>query len=154
MIFHGRYSKTNWENPLAPFIKASIRAKDGQWIEVFFLIDLGADGTYLPSKYAKKLGLQLDEAKTKDDATGVGGQRVEHIPYMTQIRFKSDGDRRTFDLEIGVFTQEEALDLPVLGRDVLNFFTLLCDVRANLVWLMDDVSRTQILQFCETMGTP
>ena len=152
MIFHGRYSKTNWENPLAPFIKASIRAKDGQWIEVFFLIDLGADGTYLPSKYAKKLGLQLDEAKTKDNATGVGGQRVEHI--TTQLRFERNGAHRTFDLEIGVFTQAESLDLPILGRDVMNFFTLLCDVRANLVWLMDEAERTKLLQCCDAIEMP
>ncbi len=154
MIFKGRYSQTNWDNPLAPFIKARIRASDDQWIDVFFLIDLGADGTYLPSKYAKKLGLQLDEAKREDNVTGVGGQRVEYVPFMTQIKFGSHGGRRTFDLEIGVFIQEESANLPILGRDVLNFFTLLCDFRANLVWLLDETERTQLLRFCEAPETP
>ena len=154
MIFKGRYSQTDWDNLLAPFVEASIRTPDNKWIDVFFLIDLGADGTYLPSEYVMKLGLQLDEARTEDNVTGVGGQKVEYIPYTTQLRFKRGDDRRTFDLEIGVFTKEEALDLPILGRDVMNFFTLLCDVRANLVWLMDDVSRTQVLQCCEAMETP
>ena len=72
-----------------------------------FLIDLGADGTYLPSEYAKKLGIQLDEAKTEDDVTGVGGRRVEYIPFITQLRFERNDNRRTFDLSIGVFTQVE-----------------------------------------------
>ena len=154
MIFKGRYSQTMWGNPLAPFVEAKVRATDDKWVKVFFLIDLGADGTYLPRKYLTILGPQPDEAQTKDDVTGIGGRRIEHVPFMTQIRFESDGTHRLFDLEIGVFTQEEALDVPILGRDVMNYFTLLCDVRANLVWLLDETERTQLLQFCEAMETP
>ena len=151
MIFKGRYSQTMWGNPLAPFVEAMVRATDDRWVKVFFLIDLGADGTYLPRRYVTKLGLQPDEAQTKDDVTRVGGQKIEHIPYTTQLRFSND-DRRTFDLEIGVFTQEEALDMPILGRDVMNFFTLLCDVRANLVWLLDEAERTKLLQWAVSAG--
>ena len=153
MIFKGRYSQTNWNDPLAPFVKASIRTADEKWIDVSFLIDLGADGTYLPSEYAKKLGIQLDKAKTEDDVTGVGGRRVKYIPFITQLKFESNGDWRIFDLSIGVFTQEESLDIPVLGRDVMNFFTLLCDVKANLVWLIDETDRIKLLQFCEAIET-
>jgi hypothetical protein len=154
MIFKGRYSQTNWSSPLAPFVKASIRTANEKWINVSFLIDLGADGTYLPSEYAKKLGIQLDEAKTEDDVTGVGGQRAEYIPFITQLRFNRNGDEKIFDIEIGVFTQEESLDIPVLGRDIMNFFSLLCDVKANLVWLIDEMDRIKLLQFCEELETP
>ena len=154
MIFQGRYSQTMWGSPLAPFVEAKVYATDDRWVKVFFLIDLGADGTYLPRKYVTKLGLQPDEAKTKDDVTGIGGRRIEHVPFTTQIRFESDGGHRTFDLEIGVFTQEESLDVPILGRDVMNFFTVLCDVRANLVWLLDEAERTKLLQFCDAIETP
>jgi len=151
MIFKGRYSQTTLNNPLAPFVEASIRATDGKWVKVFFLIDLGADGTYLPSEYLKKLGLQLDEAKSEDNVTGVGGQKVKYVPFMTQLRFRSNIVRRTFDIEIGVFTQEESLDIPVLGRDVMNFFTLLCDLKANLVWLIDEADRINLLRFCDAI---
>jgi len=151
MIFKGRYSQTTLNNPLAPFVEASIRVADGKWVKVFFLIDLGADGTYLPSEYLKKLGLQLDEAKSEDNVTGVGGQKVKYVPFMTQLRFRSNIVRRTFDIEIGVFTQEESLDIPVLGRDVMNFFTLLCDLKANLVWLIDEADRINLLRFCDAI---
>jgi len=176
MIFKGRYSQTNWNYPLAPFVEASVRAADEKWIDVFFLIDLGADGTYLPNKYMKELGIQLDKAKTDDDVTGVGGQRAEYVPFITQLRFNRNGDEKIFDIEIGVFTQEESLDIPVLigknsssflfdqtfsfrkrkslGRDVMNFFTLLCDLKANLVWLIDEADRIKLLQFCEAIETP
>ena len=147
-------SQTTLNNPLAPFVEASIRATDGKWVKVFFLIDLGADGTYLPSEYLKKLGIQLNGAKVEDNITGVGGQKVKYIPFTTQLRFRSNVVRRTFDLEIGVFTQEESLDIPVLGRDVMNFFTLLCDLKANLVWLIDEADRIKFLQFCEEIETP
>ena len=154
MIFKGRYSQTTPNNPLASFVEAVVRATDGKWVKVFFLIDLGADGTYLPSEYVKKLGIRPDEARTQDDVTGVGGQRVEHLPFTTQLKFINDnGDEKRFDLEIGVFTQEESLDLPVLGRNVMNFFALLCDAQANLVWLIDETERTEILRFCDGMGT-
>ncbi|MBM3241476.1 hypothetical protein FJZ31_34780 [Candidatus Poribacteria bacterium] len=149
MIFKGRYSQTNWNNPLAPFVEASVRAADEKWIDMFFLIDLGADGTYLPSKYMKELGIQLEEARIENDVTGVGGQRVEYIPFITQLKFESNGDLRIFDLSIGVFTQEESLDIPILGRDVMNFFTLLCDLKANLVWLIDEADRMKLLRFCD-----
>lgn len=153
MIFKGRYSQTNWDNPLAPFVNASLRTVNEQWIEVSFLIDLGADGTYLPSQYAKKLGMQLDRAPTEDNVTGVGGQRAEYVPFTTQLRF-SNGDEKILELEIGIFTQADALDVPILGRDVMNCFTVLCDFRGNLVWLLDETERTQLLQCCEAMETP
>ena len=154
MIFNGRYSQPTPNNPLAPFVEAGIRATDGKWVSVFFLIDLGADGTYLPSKYIEELDIQIDQVKTEDDVAGVGGQRIKHVSFTTQLRFINKvKDEKIFDVEIGVFTQEEALDLPVLGRDVMNFFTLLCDARANLVWLMDEADRTKLLQFCDTIET-
>ncbi len=152
MIFKGRYAQTTPYNPLAPFVEASIRATDDQWIDVFFLIDLGADGTYLPSKYIEDLGLQFDNAETSDNVTGVGGQRTEYVPFTTQLKFERNGDRNTLDLEIGVFTREESLDAPVLGRDVTNFFTVLCDFRANLVWLIDEEPRGRILQLCDAIA--
>ena len=153
MIYTGYYSQTNWDNPLAPFVDAKIRAADDKWVNVSFLIDLGADGTYLPSEYLKKLGLQLNEAETKDNVNGVGGQSVEHVPFMTQLRFDNNGNHRLFDLEVGVFTEEESLDFPLLGRDVMNAFTLLCDAPANLVWLTNEADRTKFLQFCDTIET-
>ena len=153
MIFKGRYSQTSWDNPLAPFVEVSVRATDGKWVKVFFLIDLGADGTYLPHEYLKKLGIQLKAAEKANNVTGVGGQRAEHVPYTTQLRF-SNSDEKMLDLEIEVFTQAESLDLPLLGRDVINFFTLLCDVQANLVWLIDEVDRARILQFFNGIDTP
>ena len=132
-------------------MEASVCSADEKWIDVFFLIDLGADGTYLPNKYMKELGIQLDETRMENDVAGVGGQRVEYIPFITQLKFESNGDWRTFDLSIGVFTQEESLDIPVLGIDVMNFFTLLCDLKANLVWLIDEADRMKFLQFCDAI---
>ena len=117
----------------------------------------------MPGEYAKKLGIQLDEARMENDVTGVGGQRVEYVPFITvrrsrrcftQLKFESNGDWSTFDLSIGVFTQEESLDIPVIGRDVMNFFTFLCDLKANLVWLIDEADRIKLLRFCEAIETP
>jgi hypothetical protein len=73
---------------------------------------------------------------------------------FSQLKFESNGGWRTIDLSIGIFTQEESLDIPVLGRDVMNFFTLLCDLKANLVWLIDEADRIKFLQFCEAIETP
>jgi len=75
----------------------------------------------------------------------------QYIPFITQLKFESNGDLRIFNLSIGVFTQEESLDIPVLGRDVMNFFTLLCDVKANLVWLIDEADRMKLLRFCDAI---
>ena len=97
MIFKGRYLQTTLNNPLAPFVEALVRTTDGKWVNVTFLIDLGADGTYLPSEYMEDLGTQLDEAQTEDNVTGVGGQRAEYVPFTTQLRFESHGVLRTFD---------------------------------------------------------
>jgi hypothetical protein len=154
MIFEGRYSLTTLPNPLAPFIEAFIRSTDDRWVEVFFLIDLGADATYLPSEFVQKLGIQLNAANIEDNVTGAGGQRTEYIPFTTQMKFESNGVQRTFDLEIGVFTEDQSLDFPVLGRDIINFFTLVCDTPANLVWLADEVECQEILKFCDSMNPP
>jgi hypothetical protein len=80
LIYQGRYSYTHWSNPLAPFVEALVRTVDKRWIWVSFLIDLGADATYLPSEFVQKLGIQLDQANTEDNVTGVGG--LDKVPSI------------------------------------------------------------------------
>jgi hypothetical protein len=50
-------------------------------------------------------------------------------------------------VEIGVFSDPTLLDLPLLGRDLLNPFTLVCDEGQDFVYLLDGQDRQRVLDF-------
>jgi hypothetical protein len=54
---------------------------------------------------------------------------------------------RPVQVTIGIFRDESLLDLPVLGRDVLDQFALVLDRRRDLVALLDPSQPAQIAQW-------
>ena len=54
-----------------PFLTGYVRAVDGRWINHAFLLDTGADVTFLPYRDVKILGVDLSSVEIRDD---------EHLP--------------------------------------------------------------------------
>src|SRR6266545_3959023 len=56
-----------------PYVEARVAVSPtGPWIDVEFLLDTGADRTYLQRRAAERLGLDLDSLPTRR-SRGVGG---------------------------------------------------------------------------------
>jgi Retroviral aspartyl protease len=132
MVFRGSYDNINGVR--RPCITVLVRSRDGAWIPLPFLIDSGADATSLDASCLQQMGTDPG-AVSEQTASGVGG-KAAHTQFATTLRFASEEGTKTFAGTIGVFTDPEACDTPVLGRDVLDNFRLIFDRNRNSIPLL------------------
>jgi hypothetical protein len=121
---------------IRPSVKGMVRLPDGQWVEVIFLLDAGADRTVFSARFLDLLKpLALSEAE-QGHLAGVGG-KVDSITIKSTVGFNTDDGRPisvsgTFHL----FTESESSDLSVLGRDVTNNFGIIYDYPNQTIALL------------------
>jgi len=109
-------------------------AADGSLIQAEFLADTGADVTVLCADILSKLGLPPLTSQTQ--LAGVGGTAAS-VRVGTAIYLRrDDGGTAVFRGQFAAFTELEALDLSVLGRDISNLFALIVDRPRDLVCLL------------------
>lgn len=72
MIFYGRYRFN--AGAFRPSLTAYVLASDGRWVKHSFLLDTGADVTFLPRSSISMLGINIAAVSVKDDVGGIGGQ--------------------------------------------------------------------------------
>lgn len=117
-----------------PMMDVLVQTGDGAWTDVGFLIDSGADRTVFSADLLNRLGLQ--DRPADQNLSGVGGT-VATVLVSTRLRFTTTvGQSVDFPAEFAAFTDQTALDTPVLGRDVLNVFAVVLDRPRNVVCLL------------------
>ena len=125
-----------------PVVRAEILAGDGAWRSVELLVDTGADRTVISANVFE--GLNLDATEPMDRIGGVGGL-VDSVNVHTQIRLtRDDGQKAIFRGNYAACTAHEALDMTVLGRDLLEMFAVIVDRRADLVTIIGGQHRYTI----------
>ncbi len=125
-----------------PVIRAEIRTSDSSWIPTVFLVDTGADRTVFSADALDQL--QLDPIESPDRLAGVGGQ-ADSVVVTTQIRFDdSEGGKVVFNGNFAGFTSLEDLDMSVLGRDILNMFSLIVDRQGETICMLGQPHRYTI----------
>ena len=87
MIFYGRYRFN--AGAYRPSLTAYVLSSDGRWVKHSFLLDTGADVTFLPRSSIALLGINTAGVTVKDDVGGIGGQGVPYFEYQTQLRLIS-----------------------------------------------------------------
>ena len=132
MIFRGAYDDINGVR--RPYVTILVRSQAGVWLPLPFLIDSGADATFLDASCLQQIGT-APGAGVEQTASGVGG-KVMHTQLVTALRFISEDGMKTFSGTIGVFTDPEACDTSVLGRDVLDHFRVIFDQGRNTILLL------------------
>jgi hypothetical protein len=119
---------------IRPVIRGEIQAGDGSWVKAPFLADSGADRTVFSADVLKALHLQ--PIASPDRLGGVGGM-ADSVVVETPIRFTHDGGgKAVFKGQFAGFTDLEAVDMCVLGRDVSNLFALILDRQGDTVCLL------------------
>ena len=114
----------------------AVRLANGEWLEVSFLLDAGADRTVFSSDFFSFLQpLEVTGAETIV-FSGVGGS-AESIIIETSIGFlRDDGEMVIVRGSFGVFTKGESADLSILGRDVTNNFSVIYDYPQQTIALL------------------
>jgi hypothetical protein len=127
-----------------PVIRGEAQARDGSWVQVWFLLDTGADCTVLGGDILGLLDLPTDTGKLR--IGGLGG-RARSVVVETRLRFLRDqGGDVTFRGEFAAVPDPEALDMSVLGRDISGRFGLLVDRPADIVCLASQRHRCVIVE--------
>ncbi len=133
MLCHGDWLVCD-DGIIRPILRARILRGDGAWRRTEFLLDTGADGTVICASVLE--GLNLPYVQPVDRIGGVGGIAAS-VNVRTQIQLASDdGQWITFRGAYAACLQHEALDMSVLGRDILNIFAVIVDRPADRVTLL------------------
>src|ERR1700674_588490 len=102
---------------IRPIVPGLVRLPDGQWLEVSFLLDAGADRTVFSADFFSLLEPLITPSQ-RLLLSGVAGT-TNSITIETASAFaRDDGQLITVRGLFGVFTEGESAELSVLGRDV------------------------------------
>jgi hypothetical protein len=127
-----------------PVIRGEVRAADGAWAPVPFLLDVGADRTVFSASVLRMLGAPITGAT--QELEGVGGKATSVI-LSTSIRLiRETGAAVSFDGQFAAFTDTVALDMSVLGRDVTNLFAVIVDRPQDVVCMLGPKHRYRIVE--------
>lgn len=125
-----------------PIVCGEILAGDDQWLKSLFLVDTGADVTAFSADVLDLLGLPTQERP--DRLGGVGGV-ADSLALSARIRLRcDDGVKAVFRGEFSAFVSSDALDMSVLGRDILDHFSVIADRQGSTLALIRDRHRYQI----------
>ena len=130
MRFNGEWLQCD-DEVVRPIIRAEILAGDGAWRSFELLVDTGADRTVISANVLESLNLDATESFAQ--ISSVGGL-VNSVTVVTHIRLtRDDGLQANFRGAYAACTDQDALDVSVLGRDILDMFALILDRRADVV---------------------
>jgi hypothetical protein len=121
-----------------------VLASDGSWVKAPFLLDTGADRTVFSSDIVtapRRLPLL-----TQDRLGGIGGE-IAAVNIETQIRLTRENNAKVIlRRHYAGVTETSALDMSVLGRDVLNLFSVIVDWPQQVIGLLGQRHGYTILQ--------
>jgi predicted aspartyl protease len=122
------------DGAVRPVIYGEIQAADGSWKPSPFLVDTGADRTVLSAAILSTLNLPT--CASEETIAGIGGAAVSVIVETTCRLLDENGGDVLFKGRFAAFTEISALDMSVLGRDVMNLFALIIDHQRDVVCLL------------------
>jgi hypothetical protein len=110
-----------------------------------FLVDTGADRTVFSAPVFAALALQ--PTLSPERLGGVGGI-VTPVAVETHLRFRREAGRGmvVFRGQYVAVTEREALDMSVLGRNIIGLFALIVDQPGNVICLLGQRHRYAIEQ--------
>jgi len=119
------------DGDIRPVIYGELLSSDGIWRGLEFLVDTGADRTVFSATALKRS--MLSHFPPSIPIGGFGGV-AETVVIQAQFRFsRDDGGTAVFRGQFAACTQVDALEMSVLGRDVLDMFALIVDRRADVL---------------------
>ena len=135
MLFRGEWLLCD-DRIVRPIIRGEILSDDGSWCAAELVVDTGADRTVLSANILD--GLDLPTREPEQKIGGLGGI-VESVTVETVIRLTREEQLKVmFRGEYAGLTSPEALDMSVLGRDILGLFAVIIDQPRDLVCMVGD----------------
>jgi hypothetical protein len=145
MLVKGEWQRCD-DGITRPLVRATVLDVAGISMPEDFLIDSGADRTVLSASLLTRLRLPTQSPPPELSLSGVGGISA-FVIVTTVVEFsREDGGTVRMRGEFAGFTDVDATDLSVLGRDVLDHFDVLLSRRRNEVVLLAQRHRYRVEQ--------
>jgi hypothetical protein len=128
-----------------PVIRVRVQAIDGTLVEDLFLVDIGADRTVVIPTLAEQLRLPAT-LPVQHRLSGISGTTAFALLRTALQLTRDDGNPVTLRGEFAVFTDAEASDINILGRDVLDSFDVIVSRPRNEVLLLSQRHTYQVVQ--------
>ncbi len=141
MLIAGRWMVA--DGLLRPILMARLVAADGSSFSTPFLVDTGADRTVLDARTFR--ALKLPALPAAEQLAGVGGTVSSALVETRILLTRENGTAISINGPFAVFTDPEALDMCVLGRDVTNHFAVIVDRLRDGVFLLNQAHTYQIV---------
>ena len=109
----------------SPILTAHLIGAGGSHVPCTFLVDTGAEVTVLTYDVFQKLGLPTQPAQHQ--LAGLGGIVVSAVVDTVLLLTLSDGTTTRVRNMFNAEAHPPGSDISLLGRDVLNYFTLIVD---------------------------
>lgn len=135
MVIVGEWSIEE-DGILRPMVEVGVLAGDRPAVLEPFLVDTGADCTVFSARLLAKLALAPDSLLTGSTLQGLGGRSGSVVIAATLVFGTADGRTGNVAGNYLATTESTALDLSVLGRDVLASFGVVVSQRRNQVLLL------------------
>ena len=134
MVIRGSYI-SGADGVSRPILEVLVQKASGQFQAAPFLVDSGADHTVFCADLLAVLSLP-SQAPTGLTYQGIGGASPTVVLATVLQLVRSDGGLATIRGQFAAFTDPQASDLSILGRDVLDHFDLIQSRRRNEVLLL------------------
>jgi hypothetical protein len=135
MVIVGEWWKCD-DGETRPIIRASIQGANGQEIAARFLVDTGADRSAFDATLLDRSQLPQQPPPPNYSLEGVGGASPFVIVETVLQLPRDDGGVANVKGQFAAFTDPKAIDLCILGRDVLQHFDVLVSRRRDQVALL------------------
>jgi len=133
MRINGRWYRC-LDGVIRPVIPVAIVSSDGDLKTRYFLVDTGADRTVLTADLLEETGLQPLDPEFQ--LAGVGGE-FPLVDIEAEIRLLRDtGQQVIIRNRCAAATDPDALEMSLLGRDIIDFFALVVDWPGRIVCLI------------------
>ena len=129
-----------------PILEATVRGVGGQPYGDRFLVDSGADRTVLGADLLHRLQIPADPSPASFSLLGIGGGATFALVNAVIEVIGDDGRPATVRGEFAAFTDPQATDFSILGRDVLDNFDVILSRRRNDVLLLAPVHRYDVMR--------
>ena len=124
--------------PVLPLIEIYVRRADGSFTLDLFLIDSGADRTIFSGSLFQSLGISAMGSASGSTLFGIGGQ-FQPVDVATELEFrKTAAVPHRIAGQFAAATDPNAIDISILGRDVLDQFDVILSNRRDEILLLND----------------
>jgi hypothetical protein len=129
-----------------PAVRVRVVGADGQAQGEYFQVDALADRTVFSAHFLSQLRLPVRSPSPGIGLQGIGG-RSSFVLLTAALELTRDGGEVVrVKGEFAGFTDPDATDLSILGRDVLNIFDVIVSRRRNEVLLLAPNHHYQVVQ--------